>query len=178
MAQTVIEPRPEERWRPVYTKPRCEKVVHDYCQRHGILCYLPLLRRAKRYQRRTVESFLPMFPGYVFAQLGELSKEIFLQSHKIVHILPVTGVQEEVLIRELRDLQGLENIQTETELVVLPDLTPGSSVVIVDGPFKGMNGIIDSRRNRTRITVNVEMLGQSVVAEMDIGEIERDTDGL
>lgn len=161
-------------WYPVYTKPRCEKVVEEYCQVHSIPCYLPLLRRAKRYQRRTVETFLPMFRGYVFAQLDDALRSVFLQSHKVVHILPITESQEELLISELLDIQQLVCLQAITDLVVLPELMPGSPVVVSGGPLKGMHGVVERRKSRTRITVNVEMLGQSVTAELDVGELELD----
>ena len=55
-----IEKKPNALWTAAHTKPRCEKVVADYCQRHGVTFYLPLRRRAKRYQRRTVENFLEL----------------------------------------------------------------------------------------------------------------------
>ena len=37
----VIEKKPDASWTAVYTKPRCEKVVADYCARTGITSYLP-----------------------------------------------------------------------------------------------------------------------------------------
>ena len=159
-------------WVPVYTKPRCEKVAADYCRRHEITCYLPLMRRAKRYQRRTVETFLPMFRSYMFAQLGAESRVQIVQSHKIVRVVDVTPEQEQGLVRELNDILRLEQLQVGTDLVVLPELQPGVPVVITEGPFKGMTAIVARRRSLTRVTVNIELLGQAVTAEMDIGEVE------
>ena len=167
----VIAAVPDMRWVPVYTKPRCEKVVDEYCQRHGIPSYLPLLRRAKRYQRRTVEVWLPMFRSYIFVQIDSATSSLLLQSHKVVHCIQVTEDMEQLLVRELVDIRRLELAQRETHLVVLPELQPGQAVLIVDGPFKGMTGIVERRRNQTRVTVNVELLGQAVLAEMDVGEI-------
>jgi len=177
--QSSSAPVPEEirqvpglTWVPVYTRPRCEKVVEDYCHRYGIPCYLPLLRRAKRYQRRTVETFLPMFRSYLFAQLGTASRGQLVQSHKIIHVIEVTALQEVGLVRELNDVLRLERLQTATELMVLPELQPGQPVLISEGPFRGMTGIVQRRRSETRVTVNIELLGQAVTAEMDVGEIE------
>lgn len=161
-------------WSPVYTKPRCEKVAEEYCRRYGIPCYLPLVRRAKRYQRRTVETFLPMFRSYLFAQLGDDSRSQIVQSHKIVRLVDVTLGQEQGLVRELNDILRLEQLQVQTDLVVLPGLQPGQAVVVTDGPFKGMTAIVARRRSLTRVTVNIELLGQAVTAEMDVGEIEPD----
>jgi transcription antitermination factor NusG len=163
-------------WVPVYTKPRCEKVAADYCRRHAIPCYLPLVRRAKRYQRRTVETFLPMFRSYLFAQLGAESRVQIVQSHKIVRVVDVTADQEAGLVRELNDILRLEQLQVEADLVVLPELQPGTPVVVTVGPFKGMTAIVARRRSLTRVTVNIELLGQAVTAEIDVGEIEPETE--
>jgi transcriptional antiterminator RfaH len=172
LSLVVIQQMADAVWVPVYTKPRCEKVVADYCQRHGIPCYLPLMRRAKRYQRRTVETFLPMFSSYLFAQLGGDSRAQIVESHKIVRLVDVTPGQEQDLVRELNDLLRLEQLQTTTALVVLPELQPGQPVVVTEGPFKGMTAIVTRRRGLTRVAVNIELLGQAVTAEMDVGEIE------
>lgn len=172
--EPAIRQIPEMLWVPVYTKPRCEKVVEDYCRHHGVACYLPLLRRARRYQRRTVETFLPMFRSYVFAQVDAECRTQLVQSHRVIHMVDVSLQQEATLVRELNDLLRLEQLQSQTELVVLPELQPGQMVVITEGPFKGMNGIVQRRRSLTRVTVNIELLGQAVVAEMDVGELERE----
>ena len=167
-----IDISPGKLWVPVYTKPRCEKVVEEYCRRYDIPAYLPLLRRAKRYQRRTVETFLPMFRGYLFAQLDADRRSQIVRSHKIVSILQVTEIQEHTLVRELNDIRLLEAIQQESELVVHPELAAGMPVRVISGPLAGTTGIVERRNNLTRVTVNVEMLGQSVSAEMDVGEVE------
>lgn len=168
----IIVSTPGSLWHPVYTKPRCEKVLRDYCQRHDILCYLPLVKRAQRYQRRTVKTYLPMFRSYVFVQLEHSMRTMLLESHKVLYIVPVTSEQENQLVRELRDIQTMVAAQEEAELIVLPELVAGTSVLITEGPLKGMTGIVLSRRNKTRVVVNVELLGQAVCADMDVGEIE------
>jgi len=163
---------PGLRWTAVYTKARCEKVVADYCERHGFAYYLPLRRRAQRYQRRTVETFLPMFPSYTFVQISETDKTLLAQSHKTVAILPVDDAQEARLIEELQDIRILERAQLELEVEVLPELAPGRTVRITSGPLSGLNGIVERRQQQTRVTVNVEMLGQSVSVEVDLGEVD------
>lgn len=160
------------RWTPAYCKPRTEKVVAEYCARHGIPCYLPLLRQKRRYQRRTVEVFLPMFRGYVFAWLGEDNRARFLESHRIVHLVEVDDAQEGVLVAELGELQRLEQAQGTVELEVMPEIRPGTMVAVADGPLRGTTGIVEVRKGKTRVIVNIELLGRSVVAEMDLGELE------
>ncbi len=167
-----IRQKPGFSWTAVYTRPRCEKVVADHCARCRVACYLPLRRRAKRYQRRTVETFLPMFPGYVFVQLDSASRVALLRSHKVVTVLPVDSVQEARLVAELGEIQRLEQAELECELEVGPDLVVGKPVVITAGPLRGLTGIVERRHTRCRVSINVEMLGQSVSAELDVGDVE------
>ena len=42
------------------------------------------------------------------------------------------------------------------------------------GPLAGLNGIVTRRKNRIRLTVNVEMVGQSVSLDVDVAEVEID----
>lgn len=164
-------------WAAIMTRPRCEKIVSRYCAEHDITCYLPLRRRAKRYQRRTVETWLPMFPGYLFAQLDPVKKTILLESHKIAHILTTNPDGEAVLVEELRMLQKLENVDAEAELEVLPEIVPGKIVRITDGPLAGVNGIIERRTGKVRVTLNIEILGQAVSVEIDVGDMVIDPNG-
>ena len=167
-----IEKTPGLKWTAVYTKPRCEKVVAEHCRRHGLTCYLPLRRRAKRYQRRTVVTFIPMFPGYVFAQISAEAKTVVGRSSKAVAVLPVSAVQETRLVEELQGLQLLEQADLEAELVVQPELAPGKTITISNGPLQGLQGVVERRQQKARITVNVEMLGQSVYVDLDVGEVD------
>jgi len=160
------------RWTAVHTRPRCEKTLAAYCCRHGIACYLPLRRRAKRYQRRTVETFLPMFPGYLFACVNAALATVLLQSNRVASILPVDDARETRLIAELGEIQALEAAELEAELMVQPELVAGRPVCITAGPLRGVTGIVQRRRQKLRVTVNVEMLGQSVAVELDLGEIQ------
>ena len=166
-----ITQQPPLLWTPVHVRPRCEKVTAQYCKGIGLHHYLPLIRRAARYQRRTVETFIPMFPGYLFVQLGPEETEALVRCNKIATILRLTPAQENQLVSELRSLQVLEANNKDAELIVSPELVPGTAVEVIDGPFRGMVGVVVKRAKSTRLSVNVEMLGQSVSVDLDVGEV-------
>jgi transcriptional antiterminator RfaH len=166
----------DARWTAVHTRPRCEKLLARYCDVKGLACYLPLRRRVERYQRRNVETYLPMFPGYVFVHLSEEEKPVLLQSNRVASVLSVDEAAERVLIEELRAIQRLEQLSQAEELVVAPELVAGKAVLITDGPLNGVRGIVMRRPNKTRVTVNVEILGQSVSVDLDVGEVCTDED--
>ena len=168
----LIEIGEDGRWTAVRARPRCEKRIAEFARVYGIRHYLPLLRRRRRYQRRRVETMIPMFPGYLFAQLSEESLSRLLQCQKIVRVLRVTDQQERQLVRELNDVRIVEQAELEKELEVNPELVPGISVLIASGPLQGCHGIVERRDQRTRITVNLNLLGSSVSANLDLTEVE------
>jgi len=167
----TIESIPGSHWTPVRTKPRQEKKFVEYCSSNGIKFYLPLRRNVKRYQRRTVEFFIPMFSGYVFCSLDQPLYQTVLLSNRIVYRLQMNDKSEAELIRELCDIQVFEKLAVELEVVVRPELVSGSRIAVKSGPLKGMKGVVEKRKGKTMITVNIEMLGQSVSTETDVEDI-------
>ena len=66
----------------------------------------------------------------------------------------------------------MEQLAQTEEIEVMPEIVPGEAVRITGGPMHGVTGIVERRVGRVRVTVNVEILGQSVAVEMDLGELE------
>jgi transcription antitermination factor NusG len=172
--EIVLKNIPGFIWMPVRTKPRREKKVAEYCQANGIEYYLPLKRNVHRYERRTVEFRVPMFPGYVFCSLNEASYQTLLRSNAIVYRITIDEVEERSLLEELKAIRAFEELANKSEVEVKPELVKGTKVVIQAGPMKGMQGIIERRKGKTLMSVNIEILGQSATAEVDVGDLEAD----
>lgn len=162
-------------WTPVRTKPRREKKLWEYCEAKGIACYLPLKKSVKRYQRKTFEFFPPMFPGYVFCLLDEAAYRELLLSHAVLFRVAMDENSEPRLIEDLNSVQIMETLSREHEVFVKPELTPGTRAMIAEGPLKGIRGVIAKRRGGMSVTVNIEILGNSVTVEVDVGDLEKET---
>ncbi len=159
-------------WTPLRARPRREKKVAEYCRGRGIPCYLPLRRRRQRYQRRTVETYLPMFPGYVFCAVDEEDYRQILLSGHVAGRLLVDEASEARLIADLNAVRKFEDLSRSREVIVMPELVAGVAVVVRSGPLRGIRGVVERRKNATMVAINVEMLGQSIAAELDVGELE------
>ncbi len=169
-----IARRPDYRWVVAHTRPRCEKKFHEFCRTHELLSYLPLQRSIRRYQRQVKEFMVPMFSGYVFAQVNAEQHADVGNCRQVAEILVPDRQMEEQLILELQDIQRIEQLTRAGELVVRPEIEVGRRVLIKAGPLAGVNGIVCRRKNKVRLTVNVEMIGQSVTLELDAAEVEID----
>jgi len=159
-------------WTPIRTKPKKEKKLAEYCEASDIAYYLPLRKSVKRYGRKTVEFYPPMFQGYIFCQLDQDLYKLLLLSHSVFFKVGIDEILEKQLIEDLKSIQKIENISTEKELIIKPDLLKGELVVITEGPMQGSKGIITRRDNDIIVTVNVEILGHSASVKFDVGAVQ------
>jgi len=55
---------------------------------------------------------------------------------------------------------------------IKPELVPGCPVQIINGPFQGIYAVVKRRNNAMKVTVNLDMLGHSISAELDALDLE------
>ena len=167
-----IEKDTRKRWMVVKTKPRCEKKISELCERCQIVCYLPLRRSVRRYKSKTATFMVPIFPGYVFAQIESEYKGTIVEFRHSAQVIIPEDAMEDLLIQELNDIQRIVCATCDGKLLVRPEIQMGKPVKITSGVLSGLYGIIVRRNHKTRVTVNVEMIGYSVTVEIDVGGIE------
>ena len=161
-------------WTPVRTKPRHEKKLATYCESHNVPFYLPLRKSIKRYQRRTVEFEVPMFPGYVFCALKEDSYQTLLVSGTIAYRIAMDEIAEKGLIADLNALHEFERLSKQKDVIIRPEIIEGTKITVRSGALAGVRGVVERRDKTTFITVNIDILGQSVTSVIDIEDIELD----
>lgn len=161
-------------WTPVRVKPKQEKKLAEYCKAKNVEYYLPLLKKIHRYEKRTAEFFVPMFPGYVFCCLNEDSYNQIVLSNTIVYRITLIEHEEDDLITELNGIKAFERVASEKDVIIKPEIVEGRPVKVCHGPLAGTEGVVIRRKGKATITVNVEILGQSATVEIDIGDLEAD----
>lgn len=140
----------------------------EYGARHAVVMELPLREETKIYQRRKVTVQKPVFPGYVFAKFAAGDKMELLKSNLIVRVLAVED--QDKLVRELQ--------QVRTALAVDPTLDAcaafhaGKRVAIRSGPFQGLEGVVQVVKGRTKVILNVEMVGRALAVEVGMELLE------
>lgn len=174
MGEISFTLEPGKLWTPVRTKPRREKKLAEFCLAKNITCYLPLMRRMHRYGARTAEFSVPMFPGYIFCLLDDDLYHTLLTSHAVLFRINMSAGEEACLIEELHGVKEVEKLSATQDVVVKPELVAGTPVRIKSGPLVGTTGIVSGRRDKLTLTINIELLGQSVSAEISAAELEED----
>jgi transcriptional antiterminator RfaH len=151
------------RWWAVYTKARQEKAFARHLVQLDVPFYLPLVPKHNLIRGRKVQSHIPLFGGYVFVFGTEEERARSLTTNRVSTILNVEDQQQ--LSHDLRHVAKL--IESDAPLTVEKRLAAGAPVRIKAGPMAGLEGVVITRRGRTRLLVSVRMLQQGVSVEID-----------
>jgi len=168
------------RWLPVYTQPLHERRLLKHFEQMGIPCYLPLLKKAAyktvRSNNRTYQYLKevrrPMFSGYLFACMAQEEEDSAWRTRSIVRIFRDQNFTQEQLLEELNLIRRFELASETQKVEILPQLVPGTKVMISSGPWEGIYGVIESRRKPLKFIVNLEIMGQAIATEIDITNIK------
>jgi transcriptional antiterminator RfaH len=112
-----------------------------------------------------------MFPGYFFARfcLGEMLPQV-RSAHGVSSIVRFGDwypVIDDSVIEQLRDTTGGDAI---AELV--PELAPGDSVRLTEGPLAGLEAVITQvLPGKERVRVLLEFLGRETVTEARTNQV-------
>jgi transcriptional antiterminator RfaH len=149
-------------WWVAHIRSRLEKTALREARLRGIPSFLPQYEKAVRREGRTITSFLPLFPGYLFVRGGLDERAEILRTNLCVRVLEV---QDQAALD--RDLQQIRRLQLSgVPIVSHPDLKPGDVVRMAEGPFRGIEGVIVKTRGKTRLVVAVRFIQRSVSVEV------------
>jgi transcription antitermination factor NusG len=158
------------RWYAIYTKARHEKRVDGLLRERGIETYLPLIPRMSQWKDRKKVVEWPLFPSYVFARFA---------LREVYSVLGVAGVAAVVKSNgrpAAVDDGELENVRLFAEAVrcgpaevhARPFHATGSWVEVTEGPFRGVRGVVEERRGRTRVLIGLKAIGQGLEVDIDV----------
>lgn len=150
-------------WWVAHVRSRQEKALARYLQPLDVGFYLPQREHRVRRAGRTLVSYLPLFPGYLFFRGSSADRLAALRSNLIVRVLDV--LNQNLLDEELAQLRALQ--QSGASLVACDPIAAGDAVRIVDGPFRGYVGVVLRGAERPRIVVSISILRKAVAVELD-----------
>ncbi len=157
-------------WVAFYTLARREKDLMRKLEAAGVPFYSPLVRRRLHSAGgRVRSSFVPLFPGYVFAPVDDEQRRAALATNSVARWLSIAD--ERMLVCDLRAIKRL--IDTDKPLTPEARLEPGQSVRVRSGPMRGMEGVVVKRRGQERLLVAVRFLNQGASIELEDVDVER-----
>ena len=155
-------------WHVAHTRPRCEKKLAEYCGREGLMVTLPCYRTMHKYRGKTVTFQKPLFPGYVFLQLLTHQRQKVYQSDYVANLLDVPD--QDLFAQQLGDI--LLALETDLEVRLAPQISPGTRVKIKSGPLRGLEGWVEQREGTTLVLLRLDFIAQAAAVKIDATELE------
>jgi transcription antitermination factor NusG len=131
--------------------------------------YGPLVRQRSRSPAgRVRESFVPLFPSYIFLHGDETARHQALATRCVSRVLAVPDGT--ALVRDLKQVHRL----LANDAPVMPEsrLEPGQRVRVCSGSMLGLQGTVVKRRGRDWLVVAVEFLQQGVSVLLEDFQLE------
>ena len=159
-----------EKWIAVYTKSRHEKVVIQELENKNIEAYCPIFKARRQWSDRKRWVEFPLFRSYVFAKI-ELKNSIYiLQTTCVHHIIKFQGnisiIPDEIIQNIKSMIDGGFTVE-QVEYFV-----KGDEVIVVDGPLKGMDGIVVKIKNENKLVLKVAAIQQAIAVQIHPGYLK------
>jgi len=171
-------------WYALHVRSCCERRVESRLDDAGLEHFSPFVaiqRKSKAKAHPFERTEKPLLPGYVFARFDfEDRSGDRLAVVRIPELVRILGFGEQAVpIPDTEVLSLRVLIESRVSVSSIPLVAEGDYVRVNDGPLAGAEGYVvyvrTGNREVPRITVNVNMLGRSVMAEVDGDWLEKST---
>lgn len=160
-------------WYALHTKSRFENVVNDGLAKKALDVFLPKITVKSRRRDRHKMIRVPLFPGYVFVRtdLNPYEHVEILKTSGAVRLIGSTHGPVAIADATIDSLKIM--VSTGEEVITGTRFKRGDRVMVVGGPFAGVEGVFSSYRGDNRVIVNIEALGQFAAVNVDVGDVEK-----
>jgi transcription antitermination factor NusG len=154
-------------WFVVWTESRAEKKVKSRIAALGMEPWLPTVTERRRWSDRWRDVEIPLFSCYLFARPAT-------QWHRVLRTPGVLTVVKNAGSPALLSddfVQGLREAITRggdavKPLPVAAEFEPGDDVIVQDGPFRGVRGVVRELRGGRQLIIWVSAIGRGVACKI------------
>ena len=126
-------------WYAVRTKSKCETSIAAALEYKGYEQFLPLYEVTRRWSDRTVQTKLPLFPGYVFFRMEEKRHVPVLSVPGVVSIVGFGNTPAPIPDREIEAVQAV----LASGLPAAPHaFVEGQRIRMAKGLLAGLEGVV------------------------------------
>jgi len=158
-------------WYAVHTRSRHEDRACLGLTQKAFHSFLPKMEVWSKRKDRRKKMMIAMFPGYLFVELPILNNEIkvdVLKTFGVVRILGKPRGSEPIPIPDatIDAIQRIVRSKVEVQQFQYPKV--GEPARIVDGPFKGVEGLVlKTDYAKELFVIGIELLQRSVAIKLE-----------
>ncbi len=154
----------EKAWFALYTKPRSEFKAAEQIEEVDVLYYLPTVTRIRQWSDRKKKITEPLIRGYIFIYANERERIISLERQAVVKCIFDQGRPAKIPEWQIDNLKKM--LDSKADLTIKEGLPVGAKVLIKDGPFTDVIGVVSETDNGKSIAVSIDLLNRSVIAHL------------
>jgi transcriptional antiterminator NusG len=164
-------------WYAVHTRSRHEERSHTLLLQKSIHSFLPKIEAWSKRKDRRKKIMIPMFPGYLFVESANLDNYVrldILKTFGVVQILGKAKGAEPIPVPDEKIDAIRRIIESRVEVQQLQYPKVGEPARIMDGPFKGVEGLVISTDYAKELfVISIELLQRSVAIKLEGFQIAR-----
>ena len=164
-------------WYAVHTRSRHEDRVCLGLLQKSFHAFLPKLEVWSKRKDRRKRIMIPMFPGYLFLELLSLDNQTkvdVLKTFGVVRILGKPAGSEPIAVPDdkIDAIRRIVDSKVEVQQFQYPKV--GEPARIIDGPFKGVEGLVlKTDYEKELFVIAIELLQRSVAIKLEGFQITR-----
>lgn len=152
-------------WFAIRVRTGRERTATLLMENAGFECFLPVNKCTRRWSDRLKEFEVPLFPGYLFCRMNPHDRLPVLTTPGVIQIV---GVGKTPIPVEEVEIEALQRVE-KSGLPMAPwtYMEVGQQARIVNGPLRGMTGIVAKIKSGMKLVLSVSLLQRSVAVEVD-----------
>ena len=164
-------------WYAVHTRSRHEDRVYAGLVQKSIHTFLPKIEVWSKRTDRRKKIMIPLFPGYLFVELLVLDNQTKLDVLKTFGVVRILGKPRgvdpiAVPDAKIEAIQRIVQSKVEVQQIQYPKI--GEPALIIDGPFKDIEGVVVSTDySKELFVITIELLQRSVAIKLEGFQIKK-----
>lgn len=161
----------EKNWFALYVKPQHEFKARGELEKLSIQNYLPVVTKIKQWSDRKKKIDEPLLKGYIFIFADEKERLYSLENRCVVKCVSDHGRPAKIPEWQITNLKNM--LSHEGDFMVVERLVKGSNVEIVEGPFRGVQGVVQQTETHNQLAVTIDLLNRSVIVHLPQESVTR-----
>lgn len=145
-------------WWVVKTKPQQEFKAEKNLTQQGFITFCPIFNKELKQANQFTVKPQPLFKGYLFIQADDFAQKNVYLIRFTRGVNSLLKIHERLLFVLPEIIHHLKLNQTQNQSLVTPHFTPGSSVKIMTGIYKGIEAIYQMDTGADRAIVLLSLI--------------------
>ena len=164
-----------KKWHALYVRSRAEKKIAAQLEEMGFDAYLTQITVVKQWSDRRKKIQEPLFKSYVFVYSCDKD---YLTILNVYGVLRFVCFEHEAVVVPENQIMAIKKFVNDYEkgeefkMLNNEDLKVGQLVRIINGPMKGLTGRLSSVKDKRRLIVHIDVVGQYIPVHIPRAKVE------